>query len=153
MKLKGGLLMKRLYNILLGFTITFGKCIFALFIIAMIFDKSIMNYDNTLFILITSLAAWVMGFIYEFNVNRFIKLLGHSIALYLVGVISFYFIYGIEILKCNFFVVSGVYWSFYLVFYVAGIYYNNKVDADLNNSVEYIKKLEDMYVNRGDKDE
>lgn len=151
--LKGGLVMKRIYNILVGFTVTFGKSIFGLFIAAMIFDKSFMNYDNTLFILGMCFFGWVIAFIYDLDIKLLFRFLLHSVLLYGFGVLSFYWIFGLELFKFNFVVVSIAYWLGYLVCYGAGIYYYKKVDADLNDTVEYIKKMEDVVVGWRDKDE
>ena len=145
--------MDRIYNLLVAFTISFGKVMFALFIFAMIFDKNIMNYDNTLFVFIMTSVGWGAGFIYDFDINKFIRFLVHSILLYGTGIASYYFIYGVQDLKNNFIVASIIYWLCYLIFYVAALYYTRKIDVDLNDAVEFIKKDHARYIKWGDKDE
>lgn len=145
--------MKRIYNVLVGFTISFGKVMFALFLIAMIFDKNIMNYNNTMFIFIMTLVGWCLGFIYDFDINKFIRFLVHSLLLYGTGIISYYQIFGEQVLKENFIIASGIYWICYLIFYVAASYYTRKLDVDLNDAVEFIKKDHARYIKWGEKDE
>ena len=145
--------MDRIYNILVGFTISFGKVMFALFILAMIFDKNIMNYNNTLFIFIMTLVGWCTGFIYDLDINKFIRFLVHSIVLYGTGAVSYYSIYGTQSLRENFVIGSAIYWGCYLIFYVVALYYTKKVDVDLNDAVEFIKKDHARYVKWGDRDE
>ncbi|MGL4655250.1 MAG: hypothetical protein ACRCWM_05105 [Sarcina sp.] len=145
--------MNRLYNMLVGFTISFGKVMFALFIIAMIFDKSLMNYENTLFIFIMTLVGWCTGFIYDFDINKFVRFLVHSMLLYGTGLVSYYLIYGAQVFKESYILASVIYWVCYLIFYIAAIYYIRKIDVDLNDAVEFIKKDHARYVRWGEKDE
>lgn len=137
--------MKRIYNILLGFTITFGKGVFGLFIISMIFDKSYMNYDNTMFIMIMCLAGWILGLIYNSNLNMIVRAISHSGLLYLIGIYSFYKLYGELSLIKYFLIGTIIYWIGYLICYLAGYYYYKKMDADLNDTVSYLKKFEDVF--------
>ncbi|MGL4740096.1 MAG: hypothetical protein ACRC41_04735 [Sarcina sp.] len=145
--------MKKLYNLLVGFTITFGKCMFGLFIIAMVLDKNLINFDTTLFVLVTNLIGWAISSIYNLEISEFVSGAIHSIVLYIGCIISFYFIFGKDIFAEVFRIGTFVYFSFYGISFLAGYYYYKKLDFDLNDTVDYIKKFEDMLVKKGEKNE
>lgn len=100
-----------------------------------------------------TLVGWCTGFIYDFDINKFIRFLVHSLLLYGTGIISYYQIFGEQVLKENFIIASGVYWICYLIFYIAASYYTRKLDVDLNDAVEFIKKDHARYIKWGEKDE
>lgn len=136
---------KRIINILTGFIISFGKSIFFLFIIASIVNKNLINYDNILFFLGINIIGWILGLMYDLDWDSKKIIPIHSIAFYLSYIGLIMMIYSLDFLKNNFGIITLVYIVSYIIMYIATVYYNKKLNANLNNIVDYINKYGEWY--------